>query len=256
MTEREFPDGCAVVVGGSGGLGSAISLLLAAHGTAVVVTYRNSREAADQVVAEAATLGPGAHTASCDVCDIKSVESVFLDATDRYGRVHTVITTPGLAYVTRPLLDTQFDDFRAMIDVDVFGFLNVMRSAIPALRAGGSGAIVAITGSAARRSYPGMTIAGTPKIALAALCTQIALEEGVHGIRANTIGPGVIDAGMARSMMNAETKPFLDQAVAMTPLRRAGTADEVAEATVFLASVRASFITGQHLMVDGGLSAG
>lgn len=84
---------------------------------------------------------------------------------------------------------------------------------------------------------------------------QLAYEEAPHGIRANAVGPGVIDAGMVPKMMLTPTKALLDGATAVTPLARWGTAAEIAEAVAFLASSRSAFTTGQTLMVDGGLSA-
>lgn len=84
---------------------------------------------------------------------------------------------------------------------------------------------------------------------------QLAYEEAPYGIRANAVGPGVIDAGMVPKMMLTPTKALLEGATAVTPLARWGTASEIAEAVAFLASSRSSFTTGQVLMVDGGLSS-
>lgn len=251
----DFPEGCAIVFGGSGGLGQAICLALARQGTPVVVTYRSGADKAGAVVAKIKQAGGVAYAKQCDVADVSSIKALCADAKATCGRIHTVVTAYGASYQARSFMDSTAEKYRSMMEADVFNFFNVAQVVIPHLR-GGGGSIVAITATTVRRAVPHQTESITPKLALTGLCTQIALEEGVNGIRVNTVGPGVIEAGMALTMMESGNREFLEHAVAVTPMRRMGSADELAQAVVFLASRRASFITGQHLMVDGGLTAG
>jgi NAD(P)-dependent dehydrogenase (short-subunit alcohol dehydrogenase family) len=250
----DFPEGAAIVYGGSGGLGQSIARLLAARGSTVVVTYRSGKAEAAAVVEQITARGGKALALPADLTDAASVRRAAEFAVEKFGRLHTVISTGGLAFGTPNLGDTEPQVFRSVIETDVIGFFNVAQGTLPALRKGGGGSYVGVITTAVHRTYPGDTLSAPPKAAMAALLRQIALEEAVNGIRANSVGPGVINAGMVLPMLKTPAKALLDYAVDITPLKRAGTDREVAEAVVFLASRRASYITGQMLMVDGGLS--
>lgn len=205
------------------------------------------------MVAEITKRGGKAISVQADLRDRESVASAARRAHEAFGRMHTVISTGGLVFGTPTLADTDPEDFRNVLETDVVGFFNVAQATLPLVRKGGGGAYVGVITTAVHRTYPGDTLSATPKAAMAALLKQIVLEEAQHGIRANGVGPGVIHAGMVLPMLNSPAKALLDLAVDLTPLKRAGTDREVAEAVVFLASRRASYITGQMLMVDGGL---
>lgn len=251
--QPDFPQGAALVFGGSGGLGQSIARLLAARGSAVAVAYRSRRGEAENVVQQIASRGGRALAVHADLTRPESVQQAVAAALEKFGRLHSVISTGGLAFGTPHLADTPPSDFRGVIETDVVGFFNVAQATLPAVRKGGGGAYVGVITTAVHRTYPGDTLSAPPKAAMAALLKQIALEEAGHGIRANAVGPGVINAGMVLPMLETPAKALLDYAVDITPLKRAGTDLEVAEAVVFLASRRASYITGQTLMVDGGL---
>lgn len=249
----DFPNGCALIYGGSGGLGQSIARLFAARGSAVVVAYRSRDKEAANVVKQITGHGGQAVAVQADVTDPKSCRAAADAAVARFGRIHTVVSAGGLAFGTPSLADCPPKDFRNVIETDVIGFFNIAQTTLPAMRAGGGGSYVALITTAVHRTYPGDTLSGPPKAAMAALLSQITLEEAAHGIRANGVGPGVINAGMVLPMYDTPAKALLDYAVDITPLKRLGTDIEVAEAVVFLASRRASYITGQMLMVDGGL---
>ncbi|KAG6353281.1 hypothetical protein INS49_007580 [Diaporthe citri] len=223
VTQPEFAEGCAVVFGGSGGLGRASAGLMAERGSDVVVTYKSRRAEAESLVEELRKLGRQASAVACDVTDRKAVEAVFEHAVDTYKRVHTVVSAGGLVFGTGPLAQFADETFRGVIETDVYGFYNIAKAGVPA--------------------------------AVAMMVRQLATEEAAHGIRANAVGPGVINAGMVLPMMDTPTRALLEGATAATPLKRWGEAAEIAEAVAFLASSKASFITGQVLMVDGGLAA-
>jgi len=251
----DFPsDGCAIVFGGSGGLGQSTARLLAARGSPVVVTYRAREKEAGAVVKQILDHGCKAMAVRADVRDPKSLQAATAAAVAKFGRIHTVISAGGLAFGAPDLADCPPDDFRNVIETDVIGFFNIAQATLPAVRKGGGGSYVAIITTAVHRTYPGDTLSGPPKAAMAALISQIVLEEAKNGIRANAVGPGVINAGMVLPMYDTPAKALLDYAVDITPLKRLGTDLEVAEAVAFLASRRASYITGQFLMVDGGLA--
>lgn len=250
-----FPsDGCAIVFGGSGGLGRATAGLLAQRGSSVLVTYRSSVGAANDLVEEIRAMGGKALAMQCDVADRASVQAVVDKAVVEFGRIHSVISAGGLVFETGPLADFPPQMFRDVIETDVFGFFNITQASVPVMRKSGGGSITALITSAVVRNVPTDALSATPKAAVATMVKHIATEEGRYGIRANAVGPGVINGGMVIPMQsNPTTKALLDLAVDFTPLKRLGQPEEVAEALAFLASSSASYISGQLLMVDGAL---
>lgn len=255
ITGSDYPNGCALVFGGSGGLGKASAGLMAERGSDIVVTYRSRADESRQFVEELRKLGRRAEALQCDVTDRAQVDAVFAQAVKAFGRVHTVVSAGGLVFDTGPLVDFKAEAFRGVIETDVIGFFNIAQAGIPVLRASKGGSFVAMITCATQRTVPLDACSAVPKSAVQMLVRHIATEEARNGIRANSVGPGVIDGGMVLPMMKTETKKLLDMAVEYTPLGRLGLCEEVAEAVAFLASNKAAYITGQSLMVDGGLSA-
>lgn len=252
----DFPaSGCALVFGGSGGLGQASAGLMAQRGSDIVVTYRARAKETLEFVEKIRATGRRAEAVACDVTDRQQVEAAYALAVERFGRVHTVVSAGGLVFDTGPLADFKAESFRGVIETDVIGFFNIAQAGIPVLRQGKGGSFVALITCATKRTVPLDALSATPKAAVQMMVRQIATEEARNGIRANAVGPGVIDGGMVIPMMQTPTRRLLEMAVEFTPLGRLGTCDEIAEAVAYLASAKAAYITGQSLMVDGGLSA-
>lgn len=252
----DFPTtGCAVVFGGTGGIGAATAGLLAERGCDVVLTYRSRASEAEELAASIRTLGRKASALACDVTDQEAVQAVVDAALADHGRIHTVVSAAGLVFRTRPLVEFTHEEFAGVITTDVLGFFNIAKSSVPALRSGGGGSITALITTAVDKTVPTDALSATPKAAVSMMMRMLATEEAGYGIRANAVGPGVIDGGMVPPMRDADetTRDLLALAVDLTPLKRLGLAEEAAEAIVFLASSKASYITGQRLMVDGGL---
>ena len=251
----DYPAGCAVVFGGSGGLGQASAGLMAQRGSDILVTYRSRADETLKFVEQLRAMGRKAEAVACDVTDRSQVDAVFAKAVKTFGRVHTIVSAGGLVFDTGPIADFKMESFRGVIETDVVGFFNIAQSGIPVLREGKGGSFVALITCATKRTVPLDALSATPKAAVQMMVRQIATEEARNGIRANAVGPGVVDGGMVIPMMLTETRKLLEMAVEYTPLGRLGTCDEIAEAVAFLASSKAAYITGQSLMVDGGLSA-
>ncbi|NCL74087.1 3-oxoacyl-[acyl-carrier-protein] reductase FabG [Rhodococcus sp. YH1] len=253
----EFPStGCAVVFGATGGIGAATAGLLAERGCDVVLTYRSREADAEKLATSIRELGRNATALSCDVTDRESVAAVVDAALAEHGRIHTVVSAAGLVFRTRPLIEFTDDEFAGVIQTDVLGFFNIAKATVPALRAGGGGSITALITTAVDRTVPTDALSATPKAAVAMMMRMLATEEAAHGIRANAVGPGVVEGGMVPPMRDADqvTRDLLELAVGQTPLARLALPEEIAEAIAFLASSKASYITGQRLMVDGGLA--
>lgn len=252
----EFPEsGCAVIFGATGGIGAASAGLLAERGCDAVVTYRSRRAEAEELVASIRDLGRKATALACDITDQASVDTVVEAALAEHGRVHTVVSAAGLVFRTRPLIEFTHEEFDNVLQTDVMGFFNIAKGTVPALRAGGGGSITALITTAVERTVPTDALSATPKAAVSMMIRMLATEEVKNGIRANAVGPGVVEGGMVPPMRaDEQTRQLLDGAVAATPMGRLGLVGEIAEAVAFLASAKASYITGQRLMVDGGLA--
>ncbi len=256
VTTPDFPaDGCAIVFGASGGLGNSTAGLLAERGANVVATYRSRAEPVNEVVADIRKLGRKATAMACDATKRESVEKVVAAALKEYGRIHTVVSASGLVFETGPMVEFKDEAFRDVIETDVFGFFNIAKAVVPSMRKSGGGSITALITSAVGKTVPDDALSATPKAAVSMMVRQLAMEEGRHGIRTNAIGPGVVDGGMVIEMRKGPAKVLLDLAVGATPLGRLAECMEIAESVAFIASSKASYITGQQLMVDGGLSA-
>lgn len=242
----------ALVIGGSGGLGSAICRAMAPDWDRILVGYRNGEAVAAAV---ATGIGPKAAPQRCDLSDAESVRAAIDNAATNPGVLGAIVFAGGVP-IGQPFVSTIGEPaWREVIETELIGFTRVVAAAIPHLRTAGGGALVAVSSFANVHFPPGDALSSVPKAAIESLCRAVAKEEGRSNIRANAVGPGIIDAGLGaeflRDMYNPDIWAVQRRRV---PLRRFGTAEEVAEAVAFLASDRARYITGQTLIVDGGLS--
>lgn len=255
MTDFGDRPGAALVVGGSGGLGLAVVRLLASRGSAVALTFR-SREAVALVAVDAARgWGVRASSHRLDVTSAEECAAVVDAVATSYGGLHTLVHAAGPHVPMRHLSAVEPAAMAGQLAEDPAGFFNVVHPALPHLRAT-EGSIVAVTTAATARYPVRDGLSSAPKAAVEALVRGLAAEEGRYGVRVNAVGPGMLTDGMAARLISSGD--LSDEALAITrrniPLRRFGTATDIAEAVCFLASDRAGFISGQKLDVDGGWS--
>ena len=255
ITQRpDFSDGCAVVIGGSGGIGSVAAARFGAHGVPVFVTFQGRAEKAEGIVSAIQQKGGTAVAQRCDVTDPASVVDMLGRARAAFGRVHSIVCAQGRSYRGGAVAAADPNDLRRKFETDVLGFLNIMQAALPDMREHGGGTVTAIVSPTIQRFVAGYGMAMTPKAGLAGMVRYFAAEEGPSNVRVNAIAPGVIDAGMALDLLDDGVRASIERAVASTPLRRRGLPEEVAELLFFLASSKSGFITGQIITIDGGFS--
>ena len=251
----DFADraGAALVVGGSGGLGSVIAVELAARGSEVALTYRSSADAAATAAAEIERLGRRSWLAAVDLTDDEGVAAAVAELAGAAGGMHTMVYAAGPHVPQMHMSRTASAAMRAQLDADAAGFFAAASAALPHLRQS-RGSIVAVTTAGLGRFPARDGLSTVPKAAVEAAVRGLAAEEGRFGVRANSVGPGMLSDGMAQRLMASGDLDdrALDAARANIPMRSFGAAADIAEAVCFLASGRAGYITGQHLAVDGG----
>ncbi|MWG34997.1 SDR family NAD(P)-dependent oxidoreductase [Halomarina oriensis] len=268
MNHQKLPlaDDTAIVTGASSGIGRAIAERFAEAGANQIICSR-SREEIEAVAADLASVGPGGiRGVACDVTEADEVRALVHTAVDTFGGVDVVVPNAGGMIDDDNLHRIDETTFEANLDVNLTGQFRLVKAALPAMVDGGGGAVV-FMGTVNALTGIGLTGYSAAKGGILSLSRLLAVQYGRHGVRSNVVSPGTIETGAREAEMGAsegrhgnETdegdrsarEEWLDQ----YPLGRFGRPEEVAEATLFLASERSSFVTGANLVVDGGLTAG
>lgn len=240
-------------IGDGWGNGKAAAVLYAREGGRVMCIDRNAA-AADETAKLIAGEGGEAFSFGADVTDPARVEAAIAAITDRLGGLDILHYNVGIS-VRGGIADTGYDDWRKVFAVNLDAAFHVTKAALPLLERQG-GAIVYISTLAARQNGPYPYIGyEVSKAALGRMARSVAVEYAARGIRANTVLPGMIDTPHAQAFVSAGMDPAALAAsrAAQVPMKRQGTAWDIAEAALFLASDAAGFITGAELCVDGGM---
>ena len=228
-----------LVTGGNRGIGLAIARAFAANGDNVAVTHRSS--------------GPpeGLFGVQCDVTSTEQVDAAFAAVEERFGPVQVLVSNAGMTDDTL-LLRMGEDSFQQVLDANLTGAYRVAKRAAQGMLRARSGRMIFISSVIAFYGAPGQANYAASKAGLIGLARSIARELGSRNITANVLAPGFIDTDMTAELSEARRAEVL----AGIPLKRYGSADEVAGAALFLASEAASYVTGAVLPVDGGVAMG
>jgi 3-oxoacyl-[acyl-carrier protein] reductase len=230
----------ALVTGASRGIGKAIAAELARAGASVIVGYRSGSEGAEAVAMEI-----GGRAVQADVANPEDAKRLIEEA----GDLDILVNNAGLTRDTL-LARMSDDDWRAVIDTNLGGAFNTCRAAVRGMMRRRSGSIVNISSIVGLRGNPGQTNYSASKAGIIGFTKALARELGSRGVRVNVVAPGYVSTRLT-DVIADELK---EQMLAATPLGRFGDPEDIAAAVRFLCSDEASFITGEVLLVDGGLA--
>lgn len=240
----------AVVTGGASGIGLGVARQFATDGHRIAIFDRNAA-ALDVAADELRSAGATVVAATVDVADRASVDAGFAQVRAELGRVEILVTSAGIESFT-PVLDITAESWDRIIAVNLSGTFTCAQAAIPDMVAAGWGRIVTISSSSAQSGSRRMAHYVASKGGVVGLTKALAVEYAPNGITVNTIPPGFIDTPMARAAAARGDMPPIDAVAARTPVRRAGTPEDIAAACAFLCSDDAGYITGQLIGVNGG----
>ncbi|MFI7585848.1 SDR family NAD(P)-dependent oxidoreductase [Spongisporangium articulatum] len=240
----------ALVTGASKGIGAACAIDLAAEGATVLVNYNSDEVGAKSVVATIEAAGGKAVAIQANVGDEASVRAMFSAIRRDYGRLDVLVANAGIT-VDKAMLQMTTADFEIVMQTNVTGTFLCCKEAARLMALNRKGSIVTLS-SITARGYPAVSNYSASKAAIASFTKSIATELALGNVRANTVSPGLIETAMTKKMVPDARKAFIDG----TALARGAEPEEVAYVVSFLASDKASFITGADIAVDGGASLG
>nr|MDP2192552.1 3-oxoacyl-ACP reductase FabG [Rhodoferax sp.] len=235
----------ALVTGGSGGIGSAISRRLAADGFSVIIHANSHLATAQALAASIVNEGGQAQAVAFDVTDA-SATAAALQALLEQGPIQVLVNNAGI-HDDAVFPGMQLAQWQRVLDVSLNGFFHVTQPLMMPMIRTRWGRIISITSVAAVAGNRGQVNYSAAKGALHAATKSLALEVASRGITVNAVAPGIIDTAMSQGSFSA------DDIARMVPMKRAGRADEVADLVGFLASERAAYISGQIISINGGM---
>ena len=237
----------ALITGASRGIGRAIALSFAKNGYNIAAVYNKSEEAANILKNEIEALGGSIRLYKADVAVSNEVEKALEQILDDFSVIDVLINNAGIAHFGL-VTDVTEEQYDRIMDVNMKGTFLFTKGVLPNMIHNKNGVIINISSMWGQVGASCEAVYSASKAAVIGYTKALAKEVGISGIRVNCISPGVIDTDMMAEFDEADKAELCDQ----TPINRIGTADDIANAAVFLASEKASFITGQVIAVNGG----
>ncbi|MDU6266180.1 MAG: 3-oxoacyl-[acyl-carrier-protein] reductase [Anaerocolumna aminovalerica] len=238
----------ALVTGASRGIGRAIALTLAGYGAIVIINYCGSKEKAEEIVNQIKENGGTAIAYQADVADFEAVKTMFSDITKEYGRIDILVNNAGITK-DNLILKMSEEEFDAVINTNLKGVFNCLKQASRIMLKQKEGRIINISSISGVVGNPGQVNYCAAKAGVIGITKSLAKELGSRGITVNAVAPGYINTDMT-AVLKDDLK---EKVTELIPLKRLGEVEDIAETVAFLASDKASYITGQTIQVDGGL---
>jgi NAD(P)-dependent dehydrogenase (short-subunit alcohol dehydrogenase family) len=241
-----------LITGALTGIGRATALAFANEGARIVVSGRRDATG-EALVTELRSLGAQAEFVRADVRHENEVQNLVDKTVARFGRLDVAVNNAGTEGKAGPITEQTAENYAATFDTNVLGVLLSMKHELRVMQSQGAGSIVNLSSTMGHRGAAGASLYAASKHAVEGLTKSAALEAAAFGVRVNAVAPGPIDTAMLdRFTGNADRKAGL---VAGVPMKRVGRPEEIADAIVFAASGKASFISGQVIAVNGGKTA-
>lgn len=250
MNNRKLDGKVAVVTGASKGIGAGIAKEFAAEGAAVVVNYASAKSDADKVVDEIRKRGGKAVAVQANVAKKSDVERLFAETEKAFGKIDILVNNAGV-YEWVPLKAVTEQQFHRMFDTNVLGMLLVTQEGLKHFNSEG-GSIINIGSLASSLTPPTAVVYNATKGAVDAITRTLAKELGPQKIRVNSINPGMVvtEGAVAGGFIEGDIRKMLET---QTPLGRIGETQDIAPAAVFFASPDSAWISGETLLIAGGL---
>jgi 3-oxoacyl-[acyl-carrier protein] reductase len=238
----------AIVTGGSRGIGRAVSLLLAREGANVAIVYAGNTAAAEETKQQAEALGAAAAVFQCDVADEQAVADMVKAVKTQFGSVDILVNNAG---ITRDglLMRMKEADWQAVLDTNLTGVYHCTKAVSKLMMKQRHGAVINLSSVVGETGNAGQANYAAAKAGIIGFTKAVAKELASRNIRVNAVAPGYVETDMTAGLPDSAKEDMLRS----IPLGRPATADDVAQAVLFLASDQACYITGQVLNVDGGM---
>lgn len=239
----------ALVTGAGRGIGRQIALTLAEYGADVIVNYNGSKEKAEEVVCEIESMGRKAVAVQCSIADHEACGNMITDMLAKFGHIDILVNNAGITRDNLMIKMTE-DDFDTVIETNLKGTFNTMKHMYRPFLKQKAGRIINLSSVSGILGNAGQANYAASKAGVIGLTKSLARELASRNITVNAVAPGYIDTDMTQAMTEAAKEATLSQ----IPLKRVGTPKDIAETVAFLASDKASYITGQVISVDGGMA--
>jgi NAD(P)-dependent dehydrogenase (short-subunit alcohol dehydrogenase family) len=247
----KFTDKVVLITGGTRGIGKALARTLAREGATVILNYRRNTAAAEETLSELLELGAKVQTIQADLEDPAQIDSLFEQISARYARLDFFVSNAA-ASAFKHILDLNAGNLDRTYALNVRALVLGAIHAVRLMKEGGR--IVVLSSYGSQRAYPTYANLGSAKAASEAWVRYMAVEFAQYGINVNAVSGGIIHTDSSKFFYRVPGMPPLDAVLAKVPKGRTGTAQEVADVVAFLLAPESDYITGQTIVVDGGLS--
>ena len=238
----------ALITGSTSGMGKAIAEALGSHGATVIISS-NDEKACIATQTEFKNKGIKTYAIPCDVAKKEAIDALIFECEQKAGTIAILVNCVGIA-IPESFLDINAESFEKTMQLNLQSAIYLTKKVIPKMQAQKDGAIIYLASLSSVRGNKNLGLYGISKAGLVQLARNLAVEFGPDNIRANAISPGVIDTEFAKPL--TQNPEIMEKRIALTPLRRIGTVEEVAGVALMLASKAGGFISGQNIIVDGG----